>query len=153
MYKKKSEQASPTREGGFLIARIFQVSGRIFARKLRERGLGHITPEQGRVLFALWRGDDVSIQELVRSTSLSKSTLTATLDRLEGSGHVIRVPSTTDRRKIMIRLTEKDRRLRERYALLSAEMSDMAYRGFREEEIVAFEAQLYRILKNMTEKE
>ncbi len=32
------------------MARIFRVSGRIFARMLRERGLGHITPEQGRVL-------------------------------------------------------------------------------------------------------
>jgi DNA-binding MarR family transcriptional regulator len=148
---EKTEQVPPLREGSFLMARIFQVSGRVFARKLRERGLGHITPEQGRILFVLWRRDDVSIRELASRTSLSKSTLTAMLDRLEGSGHVVRVPSGSDRRKIMIRLTDRDRRLREDYTRLSSEMSELVYRGFREEEIDAFERFLERMLQNLEE--
>lgn len=153
MGKRETGHATHLREGSFLMARIFQVSGRIFARMLRERGLGHITPEQGRVLFALWRRDGVTIRELARRTSLSKSTLTATVDRLEGAGHVVRVPSTEDRREIMIRLTETDRRLREAYTRISGEMNELAYRGFREGEIDAFEGQLNRILQNLTEKE
>jgi MarR family transcriptional regulator, organic hydroperoxide resistance regulator len=151
--KKGEEETSPLREGGFLMARIFQVSGRIFAKKMRERGLTHITPEQGRILFALWRADDVSIRDLAGETSLSKSTLTAMLDRLEGSGHVVRVPSGTDRRRIMIRLTEKDRQLREVYTRISEEMNELVYRGLREAEIDAFEGHLKRILQNLKEKE
>jgi len=135
------------------MAQIFQVSGRVFARKMRENGLAHITPEQGRILFALWRNDNVSIRDLARETSLSKSTLTATLDRLEHSGHVVRVPSVADRRIVMIRLTEKDRQLRDVYMRIAGEMNDLVYQGFTEGEIAAFERQLKRILMNLKEKE
>jgi MarR family transcriptional regulator, organic hydroperoxide resistance regulator len=153
MKKSRKEERPSFREGGFLMARIFQVSGRVFARKMRERELIHITPEQGRILFALWRNDGISIQELAGKTSLSKSTLTAMLDRLEDAGHIVRVPSVEDRRRIMIRLTEKDRLLREIYTLISDEMNDLVYRGFSDAEIDAFEGQLKKILQNLTEAE
>ncbi len=92
---------------------------------MRETGLRHITPEQGRILFILRQEDDIHIQELAKRTMLSKSALTAMLDRLEGSGHIIRVPFREDRRKIMIRLAEKDRPLQEVYTRISHEMTDL----------------------------
>ncbi|NPU83502.1 MAG: MarR family transcriptional regulator [Syntrophaceae bacterium] len=153
MSKSRKKEKSFAREGGFLIARIFQVSGRVFARKMRERELTRITPEQGRILFALWRSDGIAIQELAGKTSLSKSTLTAMLDRLEEAGHIVRVPSSEDRRRIMIRLTEKDRLLRDAYIKISDEMNDLVYRGFSDEEIDAFEEQLKKILRNLEEAE
>jgi DNA-binding MarR family transcriptional regulator len=153
MKRNRKEKKPFPREGGFLIARIFQVSGRVFAKKMRERELTHITPEQGRILFALWRSDGIAIQELAGRTSLSKSTLTAMLDRLEEGGHIIRVPSPEDRRRILIRLTEKDRRLRDTYIRISDEMSDLVYRGFSDSEIEAFEGQLRKILQNLDEAE
>src|SRR6266571_2376075 len=54
----------PPREGGFLISRIHQLSGRILARKLKQYEVDEINPAQGRILFALWREDNISIQEL-----------------------------------------------------------------------------------------
>jgi len=42
------------RQGGFLIAKIHQTAGRVFARMLRERGI-QINPGQGRILFVLWK--------------------------------------------------------------------------------------------------
>ncbi len=80
-------------EGSFLITRIHQTSGRIFETILRKYDLSEISPAQGRVLFALWKNDNVPIQELARQTSLSKSTLTAMIDRLEEQGFIARVPS------------------------------------------------------------
>jgi MarR family transcriptional regulator, organic hydroperoxide resistance regulator len=139
----------PLREGGLLITQISQLSGRIFARKMRESGLTHITAEQGRILFVLWQTDNISIQELAKRTMLSKSTLTAMLDRLEDSGHVVRIPSRDDRRKIMICLTEKDRQLQEVYTQISREMIDLCYRGFREKEIDVIEQSLRRVLNNL----
>lgn len=153
MKRNRQDKKPFPREGGFLIARIFQVSGRIFARKMRERELTRITPEQGRILFALWRSDGIAIQELAGRTSLSKSTLTAMLDRLEEAGHIVRVPSPEDRRRILIRLTERDRRLRDTYIRISDEMSDLVYRGFSDTEIEAFEGQLRRILQNLEDAE
>jgi DNA-binding MarR family transcriptional regulator len=145
----ENRDGRPLREGGLLITQIFQLSGRIFARKMRESGLTHITAEQGRILFVLWQTDNISIQELAKRTMLSKSTLTAMLDRLEDSGHVVRIPSREDRRKIMICLTEKDRQLQEVYTQISREMIDLCYRGFREKEIDVIEQSLRRVLNNL----
>jgi DNA-binding MarR family transcriptional regulator len=140
-------------EGAFLVARIHQVSGRIFEAILRKYDLSEISPAQGRILFALWKNDNVPIQELARRTSLAKSTLTGMIDRLEQQGFVVRVPSKRDRREILIRLTEKDRSLQDTYAKVSEEMADISLSGFAEEEIRDLEDKLRRILDNLADYE
>ncbi|MFA7061892.1 MAG: MarR family transcriptional regulator [Pedobacter sp.] len=137
------------REGGFLIARVHQLSGRILARKLKEFKVDEINPAQGRILFALWQEDGIPIQELAKKTSLGKSTLTSMLDRLKEIGHVSRVPSGDDRRKILIMLTEKNKSLRDVYDQVSEEMTELFYHGFAEDEIGIFEGALRRILGNL----
>lgn len=137
------------REGGFLIAKIHQLSGRIFTRKLKEHQIDEINPAQGRILFILWQTDGISINELAKKTSLGKSTLTSMLDRLEESGHVIRIPSREDRRKILIKRTEKDRGLQDLYTRVSQEMTNLFYERFSENEIDEFEQYLKRILHNL----
>jgi DNA-binding MarR family transcriptional regulator len=137
------------RKGGFLMARIYQIAGRVFEKKLKECQLTGITPSQGRILFALWQGDDISIQELSQKTSLSKSTLTAMLDKLEDAGHVCRVPSRTDRRKIHVCLTEKDKAMQGIYIRISDEMAQLSYDGFQADEIDSFETALVKVLNNL----
>ena len=140
------------RQGGFLIAKIHQVSGRIFAKILKKARVSEINPAQGRILFALWKKDEIPITELARKTLLSKSTLTSMLDRLEKAGFVIRVPSKKDRRTILIKRTEKDKRLESKYVQVSDEMTKLFYNGFTSEEIDTFEECLKRILANLTKK-
>ncbi|HQG32669.1 MAG TPA: MarR family winged helix-turn-helix transcriptional regulator [Deltaproteobacteria bacterium] len=141
------------RQGAFLIAQMHQISGRIFSRMLKDFHIDTITPSQGRILFALWGKDDIPIQELARKTSLKKSTLTTMLDVLEGSGHIERVPSGADRRKIHIRLTARDNALQDAYRQVSRKMTDLCYAGFSEKEIDAFEESLKKILKNLKRSE
>src|SRR4030067_3448549 len=138
------------REGGFLIAKIHHLSGRIFAKKLKEYKLDEIKPAQGRILFALWQKDGRSIQELAKKSSLEKSTLTSMLDRLEDTGHLVRVPSKEDRRKIIVRLTEKDKNLQNAYMQLSKKMTELFYKGLTKKEIDNFEVYLRQILNNLT---
>lgn len=139
------------REGGFLIAKIHQVSGRIFAKILKEHGINQINPAQGRILFALWTKDELSISELAKKTQLSKSTLTSMLDRLERAGHITRVRPQKDRRTILLKLTEKDRSLQKVYNKVSEEMTSRFYKEFSYEEIDEFEGYLKRILANLTQ--
>ena len=138
------------RQGGFLIAKIHQVAGRIFARKLKEHGIDEINPAQGRIMFVLWREDGISINELAKRTSLKKSTLTSMLDRLEATGHLERVPSPGDRRQILIRRTEKDRSLEGVYVAASQDMTKLFYEGFSAAEVSRIEKDLQRILENLT---
>jgi DNA-binding MarR family transcriptional regulator len=139
------------REGGFLIAKIHQVSGRIFARILKEYGVDQINPAQGRILFVLWKKDEIPISKLARRTQLDKSTLTSMLDHLEEAGHITRIRSKKDRRKILIKLTEKDKSLQKVYNKVSDEMTGLFYRKFSHEEIDEFESYLKRILANLAQ--
>ncbi|HOO45030.1 MAG TPA: MarR family transcriptional regulator [Deltaproteobacteria bacterium] len=141
------------RQGAFLIAKMHHLAGRIFARKLKEYNIDNFSPAQGRIMFALWRHDNISIQELSLATQLKKSTLTSMLDRLEEAGHIRRVPSDSDRRKIMIVLTAKDRDLQRVYADVSREVTELFYRGFSHQEIDTFEEFLLRIFNNILEAE
>ena len=135
-------------QGGFLIAKIHQLSGRIFSKLLKKHQI-EINPAQGRIMFVLWRNDNIPIQELAKKTSLSKTTLTSMLDRLEIMGYIIRVPSKEDRRKICIKLTEKDKSLHEKYRQVSLEMTDLFYQGMSNDEIDLFEKQLEKTYKNL----
>ncbi|MFX1254143.1 MAG: MarR family winged helix-turn-helix transcriptional regulator [Promethearchaeota archaeon] len=138
------------RAGGFLIAKIHQLGGRIFTRKLKEYQITELNPAQGRIMFVLWRNDGLSINELAKETSLGKSTLTSMLDRLEHAGFLKRVPSKKDRRKIMIYLTEIHKEIQEKYVQVSQEMTELFYNGFNAKEIDEFEEYLERILKNLS---
>jgi len=135
------------KQAGFLMAKIRQVGERIFYRTLKESGI-EINPAQGRIMFALWQNDGISIQELAQKTQLGKSTLTSMLDRLETRGYIRRQRSERDRRKIFIFRTPKDKMMEKRYVELSKAMTELWYKGFAPEEIEAFEAYLQRILDN-----
>ena len=138
------------RKGGFLISKIHQISGRIFAKKLKEYEI-EINPAQGRILFVLWEKDGISIQELGQKTSLGKSTLTSMLNRLEKAKYIQLKRSTDDDRKKIITLTEKDKQLHGKYKKLSKEMNQLFYNGFSNEEIDIFEERLQKGLQNLTD--
>ena len=104
------------RQGGFLLAKVHHLAGRIFTRMLKAHGITEINPAQGRILFALWQEDGISIHALARRTALGKSTLTSMLDRLERLGFIRRERDAQDRRKILIWRTEKDRAYQAAYA-------------------------------------
>lgn len=135
-------------QGGFLIAKIHQISDRILSRLLRENSI-EINPAQGRIMFSLWNNDNLPIRELAKRTSLSKSSLTSMLDRLEDAGYIYRVASSEDRREVLIRRTEKDKSFWNRYILVSRQMTRIFYEGFEDTEIEMFEQYLERILKNV----
>ena len=142
----------PEYEGGFLITQIHHLSGRIFSKKLQEYQI-EIGAGQGRVIFALWQNDGITISELSTRTSLGKSTVTELLDRLSGNELVIRERNPKDRRSILVKLTDKAKAMQERYGLVSDEMTSLFYQGFRTEEIKEFEGYLKRLLVNLREIE
>jgi DNA-binding MarR family transcriptional regulator len=140
------------RQAGFLMAKIRQVSGRVFERILKEYNI-EINSAQGRIMFALWQADGISINELAKKTQLKKSTLTSMLDRLETMGYVRRQRCRKDRRKILIKRTNKDKNLESKYVELSGEITKLFYKGFSKSEIDRFEDDLAKILDNLTEYE
>jgi DNA-binding MarR family transcriptional regulator len=140
------------REGGFLITQIHHLGRRVFTELLRKHDID-IGPGQGRILFALLQQDNVPINDLTKRTLLRKSTLSELLDNLEQAGYIKRIQSELDRRKTLIRLTENARKFQNTYIKLSADMTNIFYKGFTPEEIDGLEAYLHRILQNLVSQE
>jgi len=134
------------------MAKIQHISGRIFSRMLRDHEID-INPAQGRIMFVLWQEDKLPIRELVRRTSLGKSTLTSMLDRLESAGLVVRQRSETDRRIIVVRRTEADRSRQRIYEKVSEEMNRIYYASLTEKQIERFEGTLETMLENLVTHE
>ena len=125
----------------------------MFERLLAEYSVDQFNGAQGRILYVLWNGDNIPIRELSEQTGLAKTTLTSMLDRLEASGHIQRVFNPSDRRTVRIKLTETAGKLKSKYDEVSARMNEIFYQGFSDNEIIAFEEELTRILKNLIKKE
>ena len=135
--------------GGFLVTRIKQVSGRLLERTLAERGIDAFNGAQGRILYVLWQGDNVPISELSRQTGLAMTTLTSMLDRMEVAGLVRRDRDAKDRRRVRIVLTDKARELERDFDEVSTEMNAIHYEGFTDEEVEQLEGYLERVLANI----
>jgi DNA-binding MarR family transcriptional regulator len=73
-------------------------------RHIRSLGL---TPSQFDVIATLGDTDGMTCKELSQKTLVTKGTLTGVMDRLEMKGLIERVPSRSDRRSTIIRLTPK----------------------------------------------
>lgn len=136
------------REGAFLITKIHHLGRRVFAELLKQKEID-IGPGQGRVLFALWKQDGIPINDLARRTLLRKSTLSELLDNLEERGYIERVQSQEDRRKFLVKITEKTQKLQKTYIDLSVTMTKLFYEGFANEEMDEFESYLRRVLNNL----
>ena len=140
---------TPDRQIGFLISLIKQLGGRAFEKMLVEHGIEEFNGPQGRILYVLWSQDAIAIRDLAQKTGLANATLTSMLDRMETQELVRRMPDKTDRRKILIALTDKARSLRDAYEDVSRRMSDLYYQNFSDEEAAQLEGYLHRMLDNL----
>jgi DNA-binding MarR family transcriptional regulator len=71
---------------------------------------GNLTLPQMLLLLPLLDGDRAcSVRELAEAASIASPTATRTLDGLERDGLVVRRPSETDRRSVLVELTDEGR--------------------------------------------
>ncbi len=156
MPSRKPRPPSPPRaagQGGFLLSKVHHLSRRLLARKLKARGVDELNPGQGRILFALWQGDGITVGALAERTALQKSTLTHMLDRLEADGMVRREYPPDDRRTVRVVLAPRVREMLSAFGRVSEEMAAVFYKGLSPAEIAGFEATLARIYENLRAEE
>ena len=136
-------------KGGFYITQIKQLQDRIFERLLLENGI-EISGGQGRILFVLWKTDNLTISEISEKTSLAKNTVSVVINGMVNKGIVERNINPENRRQTIVSLTEYAKSLQAKYELVSQQMNMLFYKGFSEEERNQFEHYLARILETLT---
>ena len=135
-------------KGGFYITQIKQLQDRIFERLLLENGI-EISGGQGRILFILWKTDNLTISEISEKTSLAKNTVSVVINGMVKKGIVERNTNPRNRRQAIVSLTEYAKSLQGKYEMVSQQMNHLFYQGFSEQEQKQFEWYLARILETL----
>ena len=138
--------------GGFYITQIKQLQSRIFERLLLENDIA-ISSGQGRILFILWKNDNLTISEISQKTSLAKNTVSIVVDGMVQKGILERNINPENRRQTIISLTEYAKNMKEKYEAVSQEMNTLFYQGFSDKERSEFESYLARILDTLIQTE
>lgn len=136
-------------KGGFLINKVNFLSGRIFNKLIKEHKNLDINHAQGKILFVISRYKELSINDLCKELSLSKSTLTSMLDRLEDKGYILKRSSEKDKRITLISNTKKADESIHIFNDVITKMNAKFYDGFEEEDIKRFENYLEKIYFNL----
>ncbi len=136
-------------KGGFLINKVNFLSGRIFNKLMKEHKNLDINHAQGKILFVISRYKELSINDLCKELSLSKSTLTSMLDRLEDKGYILKRPCEKDKRITLISNTKKADESIDIFNDVITKMNAKFYDGFEEDDIKRFENYLEKIYFNL----
>lgn len=79
---------------------------RLARRLRRERAVDSLSDAQFAVLACLRTHGSLPMGELAQRERVSAPTMSNTVDALAASGHVVRVPDETDRRRVHIEITD-----------------------------------------------
>lgn len=135
--------------GGTLISQVKQLQDRAFNKILKEEGIYEFNGQQGRILFALWKNEKLSLIELSRRTSLAKTTLSAMVERMKNEGLLIVEGSKEDKRSLVIYLSDKSLSLEEEINRATKKISDIFYKDFSEEEANELDRLLGKVKENL----
>ena len=138
---------------GFYISRIKQVNTRLLNKFLAQKNITAFNGEQGRILHVLWENDEISNRELSKKSGLAMSSLTTMLERMEEKKLLIRKFCPSDKRKSLIFLTDYAKSLKNEYDEISDKMTEISFEGISNEERLAFEATLEKVLHNFERAE
>ena len=138
---------------GFYIGRIKQVNTRLLNKFLAQKNITAFNGEQGRILHVLWENDGISNRELSKKSGLAMSSLTTMLERMEEKKLLERRVDENDKRKILIFLTDYAKSLKSEYDEISDKMTEISFEGISDEERLAFEATLEKVLYNFERAE
>jgi MarR family transcriptional regulator, organic hydroperoxide resistance regulator len=108
-----------------------------------------ITLPQYFVLRELWQEEGLMQREVANRVGVLEPTMVTTLDALERLGLIVRVRSTTDRRKTHVELTPEGRTMRDTAQGYASDVLEHALTGMSDEEVGVLRGLLQRVKANL----
>jgi DNA-binding MarR family transcriptional regulator len=125
---------------------------RAFTRSLEARiGKHGITSGMWWFLRLLWTQDGLTQAELSERLKVMGPTTVRAMDRLEKFGLIRREPSSEDKRKVFIYLTERGRELEAQLMDYALEVQEVGSRGMSADEVRMLRSLLQRALHSLAD--
>ncbi|MFQ5660304.1 MAG: MarR family winged helix-turn-helix transcriptional regulator [Gammaproteobacteria bacterium] len=140
----------PTDESvGYLVRSLHRSFNRVLAQRIAHANL---TNAQWFFLRALWENNFISQRELSNSIGLTEPTTVSALKIMEKNGLIQRKRDTKDARRVIVRLTRKGQRLKDRLLPCAYEINQVALKGISAGEIRQLKQLLLRMRKRLEEE-
>ncbi|WP_199931993.1 MarR family winged helix-turn-helix transcriptional regulator [Streptomyces sp. NRRL S-646] len=139
----EAARRGPISHAIFRVARLHRM---LAGQLLREVGLH---PAQELVMMQLWDRGRMRQTDLARHVGADAATMTRTIQRLEKAGFVRRVPSTSDKRSVLVEPTTASHALRQQVEDLWARLEDHAVSDLTDDECRETLAVLERLETNL----
>lgn len=121
------------------------------AKMVAEVGLHSI--QQWVILNAVAKKEEISIGELKEETFVTKQNMTGMIDRLVNAGIVTLFQDPKDKRRTLVKLTEKGKRVYEQLKTSRDQFNAETYHIYDESEIDVLSDLLQRLVKHLKEKQ
>ncbi|MCI1274379.1 MAG: MarR family winged helix-turn-helix transcriptional regulator [Clostridiaceae bacterium] len=132
-----------------LISRIRENANKLIVKYLNTNGIEGLVPSHGDILAFLISKKQCTMNELAQSIHRTKATTTVLVDKLEKFGFLERQKSVNDSRVTFLTLTEKGQNFKPIFEKISKDLIDKLYQGFTNDEIIAANKLLKKMLKNI----
>jgi MarR family transcriptional regulator for hemolysin len=130
---------------GYWVTLLARTMESYFEKRLKAHG---VTRATWVVLSAIHNGAAKTPAAIATFIGVDCAAITRHLDRLEKLGLLERKPSATDRRSIVLKLTNKGKRLIPKIAKHSRETNEKFLKGLTSAEIDAIQAIIVKMLAN-----
>ena len=129
---------------------LIKKANRLLIKKANELLKPHgITHAYTYFLMELYRQEGLTQSEMHKQIGIEQPTAVRTLDRMERDGLIMREPSATDRRALMIHLTEKGKSYRTIIADCAKQLNDLALKDLTEEDRKIMNQLIIRLTSNL----
>lgn len=113
----------------------------------------HITYPQYLVLLILWEKDGLTVNEIAKKLLLNTNTVTPLLKRMETEGILNRSTTTTDERKVIVKLSRKGNKLKEDALCIPQQLIAEFMNGpFNSDDLMNLKAILQKMIVFLSEK-
>ena len=139
----------------FLISRIHAITQKWLTNELSAARLNGLAPSHGDILACLFRNGSTPMHVLASFSHRTRATTTVLVDKLEEMGLVRREKSDNDARSVVVVLTNKGEKLRDKFDSISRRLTTLVYSALDKTESETLEGLLEKILvdlKTQTER-
>ncbi len=127
---------------GYLVNHL----ARLFARALEQRLAKHgIALGQFPLLLVLWEEESLTQSEIARRLDIEQPTVANTLQRMERDGLIKTAADPSNRRRVLIRLTDRGRELEKALTTEARAVNAAAAKGMSEAVVDSFRAALHQL--------
>ncbi len=134
----------------FLLMQTFNMTNRIMQQAAASLGLD---PGQPKILQCLYPDHAYPPKRIAACCRMDKSTATLLIQRMEARNLLVRTPSSTDKRSILIRLSEEGKKQAEKVIEAGKALDQKALAGFSEAQISQLKTALLKIQNSLEETE